>query len=186
MDAHHLHRILSLLGDHDSREITGDKYGLLQFKWNNFTQRKYFFQDIGKQPCVLGLLPLAEIALHISQTPLPIQYKYEVESYVSLRNKIDHVIDWADSPSKQNKRKLLELPPARKQLPGQNLPVSAAESFINNLVKIIVVDRKFPRYVWFAVRDVTDMGYHDYFAGHVFRENVLAIYRDKLKNQTAC
>ena len=192
MQDHHLHRILALLGDYDSRgKINSDrKYGgNLQPKWNHRTQWKWFFKDIGKQTCISALLPFAEMALYTSQTPLPARekdtyYLVDVESRDSLLNKINLVIAWAGKPAKQNKKELAALLPLPKGYLGIGQPVQAAESFINNLIVIILAERKFQRHVDFAFWYLHQMGYGDSFADTLFKEKVLAIYHDRLNKSS--
>ncbi|BCM89132.1 hypothetical protein IAD21_00976 [Abditibacteriota bacterium] len=186
MKDHHVHRVLGLLGDWDSRRIAQDKkyHGLLQPKWNHRTQWKWFFRDIGKYTCIVGLLPWLETALYVSQTPLPKESPFVAESPDSLQEKARLILNWVENPCKKARGAIVEKSSTLNETIRFGSPVLAAATFIDTLLRIIGSDRKFQTYVFVAFDCIVRMGYYEALPEMVFKKNVLAVYQRKLQAES--
>ena len=197
MDNAHIYRVFTLLEDQNSslstsHLVTRGAHPITEPHplWKNQAQWKWFFRDIGKQSCILGLLPFIEVAKHLKQTPVVEGYNFSRDKQDTtelFQKKSGLVTKWALEPSKSTKREIIELlPPAKHHLKYDlqiscNPPDRTAVAFINWLVLIVVENRHFQNHVFRAFACIGRMGYADWFVSSVFKQNVSQHYQRKLE-----
>lgn len=196
MDKKHIHRILTLLEDEKSFLSTShlvtrqaNSISPPNPLWENQIQWKWFFRDIGKHSCVLGLLPFVEIATNTRQSVSVECHSLFMDKRETLElfyKKSDLVTEWASAPSKITRRKIIELlPPAEHHLKydlhicGGASDITAV-AFVNWLILIIVGERHFQNNVLGAFNCVRYMGYEAESISDIFKENIRRHYKSKL------
>src|SRR5688500_2024477 len=113
MDSEHINRISSLIEDDHSfltdpiwiKQLHSVRTTAARTKW------KWFFRDIGKHSCIMGLLPFLEVAKHLRHTPL-IENTYPAREHDSdeiFHTKLTLISEWVNNPSKVNKQKLINI-----------------------------------------------------------------------------
>ena len=191
MDTAHINRILNLLRNPERTFLSVpfwiDPCSDVQIR-NSKSQWKWFFQDIGKQSCIIGLLPFLEAAKHMRSTPL-IESPYpqtQPEDDETFYAKLALISEWALSPSVKNKRKIIGiLTPKNTRLRfdfflGSSSPNQRSTAFADWLILIIIEERHFHNRVFSALACLIGMGYNHWFVMLTFQQNVLHHYESKL------
>ena len=195
MDNFHIQRIVQLLDDPKPQLFlyylrTECRYtGTAPHQiWKHQLHWKWFLRDIGKQSCIIGLVPFLEIAKHMYQTPIVSRSHNscdeQLESSELFHKKVELIKRWALHPSKSAKQEILQiLPPAKHYLKydlkiAYHPPHRTAVAFVNLLILIIVGERHFQNRVFAAIRSMNHMGYSDWYTSHQFLQNVLEHYKE--------